>query len=118
VPDRYGVVRFEGDLRVVELSLAGKLLGPMDVPHVVTDLAGNLVRNELTRSDWFFTLDAALAKRWNFQRHGQLTASAGVQNLFAPAPYSPSPKMTVRAGCRASAAFAGSRMLSNWPWPR
>jgi outer membrane receptor for ferrienterochelin and colicins len=82
VPERYGVLRFDWDLRVVEFSLAGKLTGPMDVPHVVTDAGGNLVRNELTRSDWFFTLDLALIKRWNLQGRGQLTATVGVQNLF------------------------------------
>lgn len=82
VPERYGVIRLDWDLRVVELSLAGKLTGPMDVPHVVTDASGTLARNKLTRSDWFFTVDAALVKRWNLKQHGQLTATVGVQNLF------------------------------------
>jgi outer membrane receptor for ferrienterochelin and colicins len=82
VPKRYGVVRFQWDLQVVEFSTAGKLTGPMDVPHVVTDASGDLVRNELTRSDWFFTVDAALTKKWNLRAGTQLTASIGVQNLL------------------------------------
>jgi len=82
VPDRYGVARMDLDLRVVEVSLAGKLTGPMDVPHVVTDAGGALVRNELNRSDWFFTVDAALVRRWKLSRRSQLVATLGVQNLF------------------------------------
>jgi len=82
VPDRYGVVRFDWDMRLAELSLVGKLTGPMDVPHVVSDNNGGLVRNELNRRDWFFTLDTALSRSWNVSETGRLTASLGVQNLF------------------------------------
>lgn len=82
VPDRYGVVQVVGDLRVVELSVGGKLTGPMDVPHVVTDPNGNLVGNDLHRSDWFFAVDALLTRRWPLARNSVLVATAGVRNLF------------------------------------
>lgn len=82
VPERYGVVQVIGDLRFAELSLGGKLTGPMDVPHVRTDASGSLVGNELARSDWFFTVDAALTRRWELHGRSALVASAGVRNLF------------------------------------
>lgn len=82
VPERYGTVQVAIDLRLVELSLGGKLTGPMDVPHVITDAGGSLVRNDLSRSDWFFTLDAALVRRWDLSRESALVATAGVRNLL------------------------------------
>lgn len=82
VPERYGVVRFNWDFGLATLSAAGKLTGPMDVPHVVTDPSGTLVRNELVESPWFLTVDVAVSREWRLRGGQVLRASLGARNLF------------------------------------
>ena len=65
-----------------EFFLAGRLTGPMLVPHIVTDNAGAQVRNELNRTRSFFTLDIGMTKRFQLEAGRVLTASLGVKNLF------------------------------------
>lgn len=82
VPERYGVVRMSWDFGLATVSAAGKLTGPMEVPHVVTDPSGTLVRNELNDSAWFFTVDLALSRDWSFRNGQVFRVSLGARNLF------------------------------------
>lgn len=82
LPERFGVVRATYDAGWAEFFLAGRLTGPMLVPHIVTDNAGAQVRNELNRTRSFFTLDIGMTKRFQLEAGRVLTASLGVKNLF------------------------------------
>jgi outer membrane receptor for ferrienterochelin and colicins len=82
LPERFGVVRATYDAGWAEFFLAGRLTGPMLVPHIVTDNAGAQVRNELNRTRSFFTLDIGMTKRFQLEAGRVLTASFGVKNLF------------------------------------
>jgi len=64
-PESLGLIKFSQETKWFDYFVTGKLNGPMDVPHIVSDSSGNLLRNELVRTEWFFNVDVA-----------------GVQNLF------------------------------------
>ena len=80
-PESLGLLKYtyEGDW--ADFFVTAKLTGPMDVPHIVSDDEGNLLRNELKRTDWFFNVDVGMSKEIVLDS-GFLTASLGVKNLF------------------------------------
>lgn len=61
---------------------AGVPAEQVQVPHLVTDPSGTLVRNELSASPWFFTADLALSRDWGFRRGQVFRVSLGARNLF------------------------------------
>jgi outer membrane receptor for ferrienterochelin and colicins len=82
-PQRYGVAKVTADAPWFEAFAAGKFTGPMDVPHLVSDeTTGDLVRNDLTRSPYFFDMDLGLSKKWIVSHARLLTASAGIRNVL------------------------------------
>jgi outer membrane receptor for ferrienterochelin and colicins len=82
LPERFGVLRLTYDAGWAEMWTAGRLTGPMLVPHIVTDQSGEFVENRLTRTQAFFTVDAGLSKRWDIGQGKTLTANLGVRNVF------------------------------------
>lgn len=82
LPDRFGAARLTYDAGWAEFWGAARLTGPMLVPHIVTDAAGEFVGNRLTRTRAFVTFDAGLARRWDIGHGRTLTANLGVRNLF------------------------------------
>jgi outer membrane receptor for ferrienterochelin and colicins len=82
LPERFGVLRLTYDAGWAEVWTAGRLTGPMLVPHIVTDQSGEFVENRLTRTQAFFTVDAGLSKRWDIGQGKTLTANLGVRNVF------------------------------------
>ena len=83
-PQRYGVTKVTYDLPWgVQLFVAGKLTGPMEVPHIVSDRnTGALMRNDLKRTPYFFDMDLSISKTWELPHNTRLTASAGVRNVL------------------------------------
>lgn len=82
LPERFGVARATYDAGWAEFFLAGRLTGPMLVPHIVTSGNGTQLRNELNRTRCFFTVDVGLAKTFQLEAGRMLTASVGVKNLL------------------------------------
>ncbi|MGJ8656569.1 MAG: TonB-dependent receptor plug domain-containing protein [Akkermansiaceae bacterium] len=82
-PDRHGVVKLSYDNDTFGAFIAGKLTGPMDVPHVLSDpTTGELIGNTIEKSDYFFTVDVGTSYRWDFENETSLTLQAGIKNLF------------------------------------
>ncbi len=82
LPERFGVARLTYDAGWAEFFLAGRLTGPMLVPHIVTNSAGTQVRNELNRTRSFFAVDIGVSKKIEMAAGRVLTLSVGVKNLF------------------------------------
>ncbi len=82
-PNRYGVLKLTYDTGTWSVFAAGKLTGPMEVPHVVSDsITGDLLRNELKDSDYFFAVDLGASYTWKLKGHTRLTAEVGIKNVF------------------------------------
>ncbi len=82
-PNRYGVIKFIYDTGVWSLFAAGKLTGPMEVPHVVSDeLSGELIGNALRESSYFLIVDLGASYTWRLPGHTLVTAQIGIRNLF------------------------------------
>ena len=82
VAESLGLLKYTYFGEHFDFFVTGKITGPMDIPHVVSDAStGNLVRNELVESDWFFTVDLGLSREIEIPG-GTLTATVGIQNLF------------------------------------
>lgn len=82
-PNRYGVLKLAYDDGSLAAFVAGKLTGPMDVPHVVTDDGtGDLIENRLVRSDYFFAVDVGASYAWNLPGDKKITLQAGIKNVF------------------------------------
>lgn len=82
-PERYGVLKFAYDDGKFSAFVAGKLTGPMEVPHVMSDpVTGDLLGNRLEESDYFFTVDVGASYAWTLSHNRKLTLQAGVKNLF------------------------------------
>jgi len=82
-PNRYGVLKLTYNPGPWSIFAAGKLTGPMEVPHVISDeITGDLTRNELAKSPYYFTVDLGASYTWKLKGHTQLTAQAGIKNLF------------------------------------
>lgn len=82
LPDRFGVVRITYDAGWAELWAAGRLTGPMLVPHIVSSQAGDFIENRLVRTPALVTFDVGLNKTWEIGKGRTLTANVGVRNLF------------------------------------
>lgn len=84
-PDSYGILTFGYDNGTWAGFVSNKFTGGMDVPHVVSNpMTGNLLRNELTRSDPFVAVDAGLSYTISVSHHdhSKFKVFAGVKNLF------------------------------------
>ncbi|MGE4182108.1 MAG: TonB-dependent receptor plug domain-containing protein, partial [Limisphaerales bacterium] len=82
-PNRYGVLKFSFDTGIWSVFCAGKLTGPMEAPHVVSDeVSGDQIGNVLEETPYFFAVDLGGSYSWRFKGHTKLTAQAGVKNLF------------------------------------
>jgi len=82
-PNRYGGLKLTYDTGTWSVFAAGKLTGPMEVPHVVSDsITGDLLRNELKASDYFFAVDLGASYTWKLKGHTRLTAEVGIKNVF------------------------------------
>ncbi len=82
-PERYGVVKLGYDDGVWSAFVAGKLTGPMEAPHVVSDpITGDLIGNRLGKSGYFFTVDVGTSYAWALGGNRKFTLQAGVKNLF------------------------------------
>ena len=82
LPERFGVARVTYDAGWAEFWLAGRLTGPMLVPHIVSSTTGDLIENRLTRTPVLFTLDIGVNKQWQLGHGRTLTANLGIRNLF------------------------------------
>jgi outer membrane receptor for ferrienterochelin and colicins len=82
LPDRFGVARLACDTGWAEFWAAGRLTGPMLVPHIVTSQSGEFVENRLVRTRAFFAVDAGVTKRWDIGGGMVLTANLGVRNIL------------------------------------
>jgi outer membrane receptor for ferrienterochelin and colicins len=85
MPDRYGVITASYDDGRLSGFISGKFTGSMDVPHVVNNpLTGDLLRNELKRSDFFFAVDVGLGYTWAlpWHDHSSFSLTAGIKNVF------------------------------------
>lgn len=82
LPDRFGVARLGYDAGWAEFWAAGRLTGPMLVPHIVTSTTGEFIENRLERSPVMVTFDMGLSKRWEIGHGRSVTANLGVRNLF------------------------------------
>lgn len=82
LPERFGVVRLTYEASWAEFWAAGRLTGPMEVPHIVSDAAGELVENRLQRTPAFWVVDVGMSKSWQVGQGKTLTANLGVRNLF------------------------------------
>lgn len=81
-PESLGLLRFTHEAPWFEWYVTGRITGPMDIPEIISDPAnGNLVRNNLHRSEWFFNVDVGLSKEFILP-DGTLTAAVGVQNVL------------------------------------
>jgi len=84
VPQRYGVVKVDYEAPWnMDLFVAGKLTGPMEVPHVVSDeTTGDQIDNVLKTTPYFFDMDIGLSKSWQLSYNTLLTFSMGVKNVL------------------------------------
>ncbi len=82
LPERTAQIRFTYDVGFCELVTAGRLIGPMLMPHIVSDSTGALVRNRLEMTEVFFVVDLGLNKRFDTGQGTALTVSLGVKNVF------------------------------------
>ena len=84
VPQRYGVVKMDFEAPWgLDLFVAGKLTGPMEVPHVVSnEQTGDQIDNVLKTSPYFFDMDIGLSRMWQLPHNTLLTASLGVKNAL------------------------------------
>lgn len=80
-PDRYGAFKMTWEGPWVDTFLGGTFTGRMDAPHVVNDTNGNLVRNDLNRTDWFLTLDLGISKTFPLGSLGKTTWTLGLKNI-------------------------------------
>lgn len=80
-PDRYGAFKMTWEGPWVDTFLGGTFTGRMDAPHVVNDTNGNLVRNDLNRTDWFLTLDLGISKTFPLGSRGKTTWTLGLKNI-------------------------------------
>ncbi|MDP0489510.1 MAG: TonB-dependent receptor [Verrucomicrobiota bacterium JB023] len=82
-PNRYGLIKVGYDDGTFAAFVAGKLTGPMEVPHVVSDSqSGELIGNQLEKTGYFFTVDLGASYAWDFGDSSTLTLQAGVKNVF------------------------------------
>lgn len=84
-PNSYGVLTFGYDNGKWAGFISNKFTGSMDVPHVVSDpITGDLIGNELTRSDSFIAVDIGMSYSVPFgnKDHSKFKFFAGVKNVF------------------------------------
>ncbi|MBK1791297.1 TonB-dependent receptor plug domain-containing protein [Persicirhabdus sediminis] len=82
-PESLGQIKFNYSHDWFDVFVALKATGPMDVPHIISDPnTGDLVRNELKRTDWFFDVDLGLSKEFIIANQYPLTVNTGVKNVF------------------------------------
>jgi len=82
VPQRYGVVTVDYEAPwSLDLFVAGKLTGPMEVPHDEYDNEQE-GPNALKTTPYFFDMDIGLSKSWPLPHNTLLTASVGVKNVL------------------------------------
>jgi outer membrane receptor for ferrienterochelin and colicins len=82
LPERFGVAKLTYDAGWAELWVAGRLTGPMEVPHIVSSAAGDFIENRLVRTPTLVTFDVGLNKTWEIGKGRTVTANLGVRNLF------------------------------------
>ncbi len=84
-PNSYGVITLGYNNGTWAGFISNKFTGGMDIPHVVSDpLTGDLIGNELTRSNPFYVIDVGLSYKipLQFHDHSSIKLFAGVKNLF------------------------------------
>ena len=81
-PDSLGLMRFFYTGEHFDAFLGAKITGPMEIPHIVSDVSGTLVGNRLERSPWFFNLDVGISKKFELGGTYTLTVNAGIKNLL------------------------------------
>lgn len=81
-PESMGQLRLTASHPWFDPFLTLRVTGPMDIPRIVSDAAGNLVRNELNLSPWFFNIDVGIRKEFQLAHNTVLTLNLGVRNLL------------------------------------
>jgi outer membrane receptor for ferrienterochelin and colicins len=81
-PESLGLLRFFYTGKHFDAFVGGKITGPMDVPHIVSDDDGNLVGNRLVSTPWFFNLDVGISREIDLGHAQTLTLTAGIKNLL------------------------------------
>lgn len=81
-PESLGLLRFFYTSEWCDVFLGAKITGPMDVPHIVSDAAGQLVGNRLVETPWFFNLDVGVSREIALSDTQTLTLTAGIKNLL------------------------------------
>jgi outer membrane receptor for ferrienterochelin and colicins len=82
-PRHLGLVRYTHEWPWFDSFVAAKITGPMEVPHVVSDVAtGDLITNRLRNTPWFVNLDVGLSKTFDVRENDQLTVTIGIRNLL------------------------------------
>ncbi len=80
-PRHLGLVKFTHEGEWFDTFVAAKITGPMKVPHVVSDAAGNLVGNRLEKTPWFFNIDVGVSREFEIGDNA-LTLSLGCRNIL------------------------------------